>query len=248
MAAAGKAISALQEHTGGAFGAGLVLVVVPSVALYYGIDRFSQHPMIGLPIMAIFGIMILFGALALVSTVFARLGLDNRLEALALPEGSIRAAIALALVVLFAIIAIMLYQSVADPYVIPDLSDADKELLLHDQHNRVIAVQAHCAKPAAAVATPCPDLRFQVHLQRPRDPDTTDLAKQLLVMVGTLMTSVTSFYFGSRSSSPSKSEPDPTQAAPENGAAPDEHADGCGTAPAHPTPDHQLPPAKGGVA
>ena len=108
----------MKNATGGAFGAGLALVVLPSAALIMFVATLEKHSMVGLPILAIFGIMILFGALALISTVFARLDLSAPAEALALPPGSIRAAIALALIVLFALISVMLYQSLSQPYVI----------------------------------------------------------------------------------------------------------------------------------
>src|SRR3954465_3810570 len=96
-----RAVKTVQEYTGGAVGAGLALVVLPCTALYFGIDRMFEMPTVGLPILAIFGIMILFGALALISTLFARLDLSDSTQAFGLPEGSIRAAIALSLIVLF---------------------------------------------------------------------------------------------------------------------------------------------------
>jgi hypothetical protein len=81
------------KYIGGAVGAGLVLVVIPCVALYFGIEKIAASPAVGLPILAILGIMMLFGALALISTLFARLKLHDPSQPLALPEGSIRAAI-----------------------------------------------------------------------------------------------------------------------------------------------------------
>ena len=53
---------------GGAVGAGRVLVVLPSIALVIFIDRLAQQPTVGLPVLAIFSIMILLGALALTSS------------------------------------------------------------------------------------------------------------------------------------------------------------------------------------
>ena len=177
------AMKKLKKYTGGAVGAGLVLIVLPCVSLYYGIDRMGETPAVGLPILAILGIMILFGALALIATLFARLDLSDPNQALALPEGSIRAAIALALIVLFAIISIMLYQSISKPYVITGLGEQDKSAMVRDPANRVIAVvPERCANsPNAAgaattvaggvAATPetcAPEnLRFSVHVRQP---------------------------------------------------------------------------------
>ena len=158
----------LKEATSGAFGAGLVLIVLPCAALYFGIKDISAEPIVGLPILAVFGIMILFGALALISTLFARLYLSDASQALALPEGSIRAAIALALIVLFAIISIMLYQSMSKPYEITDLEEAQKDALLKDPTNHVLAIVPHC-RPSME-RTPTPVRPRRERKQPPRIP------------------------------------------------------------------------------
>jgi len=283
----------LKDSTGGAFGAGLVLVVLPSIALVFGIRHLDKHPIVGLPILAIFGIMILFGALALISTLFARLHLDDRAEALALPPGSVRAAIALALIVLFALISVMLYQTLETTYKIEGLTEAEKVALVKEPANRVTAViprpcpfgpvaasqpvGGNQAGSAAAPAVGASDANrssggsaapactpgqfvYTVHLRQAPASESTDLAKQLLILIGTLMTSVTSFYFASRaaeattktalaaatgtlgSSSGSPATVSGTTTADES------QVDGCDAAIEHPTPDEDLPPARGGVA
>ena len=188
---------AAKESALATTGGGIVLVLLPSTAMVFGQAFFAEFPMIGLPTLAILGIMILFGALSLISTIFQRLGLADKTEALALPPGSIRAAIALSLIVLFGLISIMLYQSVADPYPITNLTQGQKEAMLRETGNRVMAVI-----PQSCGAAQCSDITqlYTVHLVQPQGKDSTDMAKQLLILVGTLMTSVTSFYFGSRTS------------------------------------------------
>ena len=228
-----------RNMTDGAFGAGLVLILLPGVALYFGIVPIRSNSIVGLPLLAIFGIMMLFGALSLVAAVFEKLDLSDKTQALALPDGSIRAVIALALIVLFAIISIMLYLSLSEPYDIPAVSQAGRDAIVKESINRVVAiVPEKCAAPAATASTPSeaasgtanaassvatpaaaasgatagqadldsssPDCsvenkRYKVVVRTPPGQETTDLAKQLLILVGTLMTSVTSFYFASRS-------------------------------------------------
>ena len=269
-----------QRFTEGAVGAGLVLVVLPSLALFLGIGFLSRHLVVALPLMAIFGIMILFGSMSLTSTLFARLNLSNRNEALALPTGSIRATIALSLIVLFAIIAIMLFQSLAEPYRITGLTQDEQAAITKDPRNRVLAVRvAPCATtppvapssssaaPATRDAASSPAPCYDVHLIQPAGQDAIDIAKQLLVLVGTLMTSVTSYYFASRtaqSSSPTFIAPPlprlqeaaaqtvPQPAAASQVMAAHEHddrdmLDGCDVAVMEATADADLPPAKGGV-
>jgi hypothetical protein len=107
----------------------------------------SADSAIALPILVIIGVMALFATLALVAVVFSVAGLSDETQALGLPEGSVRAAIALSLIVIFAITSIYLYGSLKD------------------------------------VQEGSPGI---------------DFAKQVFAVVGTLMTSVASFYFASR--------------------------------------------------
>lgn len=254
--------------TGGAVGAGLVLVLLPCVGLLFGLPLIAGRPEVELPILAIFGIMILFGSMSLISTLFARLSLSDGREALALPPGSIRAAIALSLIVLFAIISIMLFQTMAKPYVISGLTKDDKNLIIGTPSNRVLAVVPCLKRAAPAGAGTATEDCFDVHVVQPPGQESFDLAKQLLVMIGTLMTSVTSFYFATQSTAAArKSVFGDTLTAAAAGAASqsiqaatsvaapvapekhdDEHADGCDVPISQPTADADLPPTRGGVA
>jgi hypothetical protein len=283
-------------------GAGAILVLFPSAALFFGHGVLSEDPAIGLPTVAIFGILILFGALALVSTMFARLGLHCPDEALALPPGSIRAAIALALIVLFALLSVMLYHSLSKSSVtIEHLSEAAKKTLLAEPRNQVAAVipvrcparekatasvasasdaapgasqaasrssqvAASGASGAAASSTkvnkadddPCADgadFSYTVQLGNIPTSPAVDFAKQLLTLIGTLMTSVVSFYFAARSADASTRNamnavaqvvnpaPLPGTAAAKKDEGDHEHGDVKNV-----THDDQLPKATGGVA
>jgi hypothetical protein len=252
----GSRADGFSKLTGDAFGAGVALVVVPCVALFLGVDRLAANATLGLPVLAIFGIMILFGALALVATLFQRLNLANPNQALALPEGSIRAAIALSLIVLFAIISIMLYRSMSEPYVVKGLTLVERKALIDKASDRMMAsIEEPCPKAACVPE----DQRFTLHLRPPPAQESTDLAKQLLILVGTLMTSVTSFYFATRGAASLQAQTPPPQAqdkpAPAAATADagtqdnaEGHADGCNVDITDPTPDEALPAASGGVA
>lgn len=100
---------------------------------------------IGLPLIVIVGVIVLLIVISLVAFVFSVLGLASAKEALGLPDGSVRAIIALMLLVLFAILSLYLYNSVST-----------------------------AAKDSPAI----------------------DVAKQLITLLGTLVTAVSSFYFG----------------------------------------------------
>lgn len=244
---------AVEPFLGIVFGAGLTLVVLPCAALYllFRESAGAAHPpTVGLPILAIFGILVLFGTLALVATLFSRLGMSDRRQALGLPEGSIRAVIALSLIVLFAIIAIMLHESSGEVLRIPALTMVQKDGTLRENASRVTAVVPERCPDADVGAVEC----FSVYLTPATNTEASAFAKQLLVLIGTLMTSVTSFYFATRALEPPKdpvpadTRTDPVVAAGALVDVEDGHIDGCDVAIDTPTSDHELPAARGGVS
>src|SRR5437016_791469 len=74
-------------------------------------SRFIVDTAIKLPLLAIVGIMALLASIAIVSVTFSLADLSDKNQALGLPEGSVRAVIALSLIVLFAIISVFLHSS-----------------------------------------------------------------------------------------------------------------------------------------
>jgi NADH:ubiquinone oxidoreductase subunit 6 (subunit J) len=103
----------------------------------------------GLPFLALASVLLLLGALLVFTTLIHLIGLSDPKSALGLPEGSVRALLALALLGLFAIMA--------------------SSVLTTSQTNPPTQVD--------------------------------EFGKQMLTLVGTLMTAVISFYFGSTPSS-----------------------------------------------
>jgi|GEM_PF-2657289 len=277
-------------------GAGAVLVFLPSAALFFGHRALASEPLIGLPTVAIFGIVIMLGALALVATMYARLDLDCREEALALPPGSIRAVIAMALVVLFALMSVMLYNSLSTSgQTIEHLSESAKKALVTEPTNHVTAVipvpcparsasaaasaggasaasqpASHASTPASGasavvasstgavtaadeVCGPGAPFSYTVHLGNVAPSAAADFAKQLLTLIGTLMTSVVSFYFAARSADASmrtalKAVAPTTPATPNPRGAKDDDTDHEHGDVKNPTEDKDLPPATGGIA
>ena len=119
----------------------------------------------GLPVLALSSVLLLLAALLVFTTLIHLIGLSDPKSALGLPEGSVRALLALALLGLFAVMA--------------------------------------------SSVLPGPNASGQ-------PPD--EFGKQMLTLVGTLMTAVISFYFGSSTtSSPTGSAP--TQSPTGSGSA-----------------------------
>lgn len=168
-------------------------------------DVFSSE--VRLPLLAIAGVIALIAALSFVSLAFAALDLSDKTQALALPEGSIRAVIALTLVVLFAIIGVFLYSS---------LSDGKLEIVTGLSATEVESLRTSAAVEVALVRSTA-DGSATVYYRAIHNPASEDFAKQLLTMIGTLVTSVASFYFGSRSTISAQNAVNPP---PNGGAAP----------------------------
>jgi hypothetical protein len=166
----------------------LVLVGVLCAIFWLLTKLIPQDDSGSLPLLAIGGIVVLIFMLAAVAMIFSALGLSNRELAMGLPEGSIRAVIALSLIVLFAILSIFLYQNVSKGGAlvkIEEMSAADRTEFIRNPYVRDVQ-----STPVAGKAG--------VYNVSYRSANTAgdDFAKQLLVLLGTLMTAVTSFYLG----------------------------------------------------
>jgi hypothetical protein len=72
----------------------------------------NVDPEIGLTLVLLFGMVTLFSVITLVIVVFAALKLSDPREAMGLPRGSIRAIIALLLLIMFGIISMFLFRQV----------------------------------------------------------------------------------------------------------------------------------------
>jgi hypothetical protein len=148
-----------------------------------------------LPVLAILGVVLMLGTLAFVSLKFAKSQLQDRNQALGLPEGSIRAVIALSLIVLFAILTVYLFSNISKPSLnkLEGLTAAQRDAFITDVPERIIGIAHEEATPGTAAG---PAL-YTIFIES-RNPAADDFAKQLLVLLGTLVTSISSFYFGAK--------------------------------------------------
>ena len=150
------------------------------------------------------GMLVIFGAaLSLIAVVFRWLGLASRDEAFALPSGSVRTLLAIGVMVLFAVFGLDAV-SVSDDSLTHRLSDQpmatatapaapallDAEIKRYERQGMAVVVDSVGAASAA--------LKLY-RIDRVKPPETTDMQKQVLTALVTLLTSVVSFYFGSRS-------------------------------------------------
>jgi hypothetical protein len=133
------------------------------------------------------GAVALLLSLALLVVVLRNLGLTDPRFALALPEGSIRAVIALLLILLFFIASVFLYSN----------GRRDTGTVLDPVSRATVD-----AIPPEALVSVEPSTIDKTMFRVVRHADTAasdDLAKQLLTTISTLVVAVAAFYFGANS-------------------------------------------------
>src|ERR1700736_1640968 len=111
---AAAANSSVPASGRGWFGAALAVLLVALIWVGWTAAKAAfDRAEIQLPLLAIAGVLILLIALALTSISFATFGIDDKNEALALPAGSVRAVIALSLIVIFSILTVYLFATLS---------------------------------------------------------------------------------------------------------------------------------------
>ena len=144
------------------------------------------------------GIVILFmTALTVAATIFVGLKLANPLEAFGLPAGSMRALLAIGVMILFVVFWLPMIGSDGETQL-----ERKGGTLAADQLTS--AVQLHPDQSLRVhvieYGSPTTRARFETFGRADlRSPEEVDFGKQILTALITLLTSVISFYFGSRS-------------------------------------------------
>jgi hypothetical protein len=92
-----------------------LVLVLATATLYFAVNSVAAKPEIILGLTIIIGASILLILLFLITTGFSVLQLDDRTQALGLPDGSIRALIAFLLILIWVIVSLYLTAFVANP-------------------------------------------------------------------------------------------------------------------------------------
>jgi hypothetical protein len=179
-----------KSDTGSTYGGssfmrfGLSVLAVALILLFCALAVLSKH-VIGasLPLLAIGGVILLVLLLIIATMIFSILGLADKGQALGLPEGSIRAVIALSLIVLFTI-----------PSVFHATARDIQSIVVKDKEGQPLVTKDKEGEP---LRNPdgTPKYFYDVSYTS-TNATSDDFAKQLLVLMGTLMTAITSFYLG----------------------------------------------------
>jgi hypothetical protein len=161
------------------FGASVLFLNARSLAGFVG-------PQVMVPLLLVLGLGALLVALACLTSVFRALNLSDRTLALGLPEGSVRAVIALSLILIFVIMAMTSF----DQMQVVTTSLGFPEERLPDVLDKLLS--------AEQVLTPEGTSVLRVRLLTAAPPETVDLAKQMMTTISTLVVAVAGFYFGTR--------------------------------------------------
>jgi hypothetical protein len=184
---------------------GAVLLACAGIALYYFFTSFFKSApdntgeALTLSAVVLIGLALVVILMAVLAIVYSRLNLANASQALALPEGSIRALIAFSLVLIFICLAAFLYNGVNSVEISPDgktLSKITKEQI-DDLKKQFVVVYEPARNPDGSPAKESDKVLYNATYFSKRSKDADDFAKQIFTTLATVFVSVISFYFGS---------------------------------------------------
>jgi len=168
-------------------------VLAAVVLLLKQIDE--KQPTAALALVLVSAAVVLILVVASLTVILKRLRLDNGKEAMGLPAGSVRAVIALLLIMLFFISAMFLFDATQHRTVDDPADLRTVQGLTATQYSGLPLDQVQSSTERLVDG----EVRYDVVLYPPpvATPTSDDLAKQLVTTVATLVTAVAAFYFGS---------------------------------------------------
>lgn len=172
----------------------LIVIIAPFAMITFGKGGIPNTAEIFIGLFIIIAVSIMLILLFIMTTGFSFLNLTDKNQALGLPEGSIRALIALLLIAMFVIVGVYLFRSLGYPANIGTLSG----LTAGDVSNLGSRVSSISPEPTLSVSagTPIPPSTYTVTLRADVTEDGSRMAFQLLTTIATLVVAVSGFYFG----------------------------------------------------
>jgi hypothetical protein len=189
-----------------------VLIVVIVLAVVGGMVE--GHSAAARSLIVIVGFAALFGMIALVAIGYWLAGLDDTTQALGLPSGSVRAIIALLIIAMFAVLAVY-FSELLKTNSCPAVTSTDTSATPPKQVSAIDGVFGNIAlaqSPATGTLTSSGATTSDLvpskgtgstggapSADNTKIESVNDVAKQVLQILGTLMTTIVGFYFGSTS-------------------------------------------------
>jgi len=167
-------------------------------------DHYREEPSIYLSVLIVVTAVALLTILGFLAISFAALNLSDKRFALSLPEGSVRALIALLLITLFAVMGIYFYTELRNPVIenISRIECVNSNFLSEFPKKEIFKLEINsednCTKSAVE-----DEILYNIE-KRVTDittEDSRDFALQILTTISTLVVAVSGFYFGSRATS-----------------------------------------------
>ena len=182
-----------------------VLLVITGVALYklhfqelFSNPRLSEA--LSLSAIVLVGLALVVILMSVLVIIYSVIGVSDATQALALPEGSVRALIAFSLVLIFVCLGAFLYNSVNDNALSPGGKvDGITEAQLGDLKTQFVVAYEPARSANGSVQTEADgktQLYNATYFIKP-NKDAEDFAKQIFTTLATVFVSVVSFYFGS---------------------------------------------------
>ncbi len=175
----------------GVVAAGFLIIVAVLWAWGGSVSGYKSsfaNPEVVMAVVIVLAIIALMLLLYFIASGFSRLRLANSSQALGLPEGSIRAMIALILIMVFIILGVYLFRSVAE-------GEWDGPMHLNSLDD--VRALAPAKEVRWVQSDSSPQGGYQVWFRTPANAEGARLGQQLVTTVGTLVVAVAGFYFGS---------------------------------------------------
>lgn len=187
----------------------LILIIIPifntTTSQFVALREANTFPPeIALTMLLIFGIVSLLFVLLIISAAFSALGLSDKKMALGLPEGSVRAVIALTLILVFVILGLFLFQQLGSTDERSYLIREDELVNFGDKYPDAQGnISSIATVEVPGTETEPLETMFEVIVEK--QPLTADdrrnFATQLLTALATLVAAISSFYFATRAAS-----------------------------------------------
>jgi hypothetical protein len=186
----------------------LFLIVVGfGLLIYQFVTKTSADPELMMGTVVVFSIATLMTILFILAAGFTSMSLADPKQALGLPEGSIRAMIALVLIMVFIIFGIFLFRKVgtSNSTFLGEVKNTSDVIVPKDTLVIFVA-QPPAQKPADQKPGDQKEVpqKYDAFLVEPTSDEGKRLAQQLITTVGTLVVAIASFYFGASMASPKK--------------------------------------------
>jgi len=192
--------------------AGTILLIAATLIFRFGFSLNQMDEATRLSVIVLEGLALTVVFMAILAIIFAVMGVEDPKQALALPEGSVRALLAFSLVLIFVCLGAFLFSEVNKPCeactktlsVVNDaqLTDLKNNFIVapeqakNDQGKLLYEQVPNPKDPSQSIDDPKHPLYKVTYTPKP-NAAAADFAKQIFTTLATVFVSVVSFYFGS---------------------------------------------------